>query len=61
MQILDALKKAIAKSGLSNSEIARRTLISQAQISRVANGISEPTISAAEKIATALGKKITLK
>lgn len=51
----DVLRQAIAKSGLSLNELARRTGVPQPTISRFMSGLTDMRLSNAAKIAAELG------
>jgi transcriptional regulator with XRE-family HTH domain len=53
--LIAELRRAVSESGLSHNEIARRTGISQPQITRFANGQRLLTLETADKLFAALG------
>lgn len=58
-QIIDALKKAIADSGLSHYAISQKANVSEAVISRFVSGKRAGlTVETAERLAGALGMKL---
>jgi len=59
VKIADKIKKHRTVKGLSQKEIALEVGIDQAQYSRIESGKVEPTLSSLEKIADALGVRLT--
>lgn len=53
--LVDALRRAIKECGLSYGELARRTGVSQPQLSRFANGERSLRLQAAAKVCDYLG------
>ncbi len=56
----ELLRAAIRQSGLSQGEVARRAEIDPGQVSRFLHGTRSLTLATAEKVAAALGLKLTL-
>lgn len=61
MTILDQLRTAIDKSKLTQTQIADKADISQAQVSRVLQGKQGTSLDTAERIAKAVGRRIVLR
>ena len=60
MAALHELKKARETAGLSLADVAERSGIDKAALSRLENGIHDnPTVETLMRYATALGKKLT--
>ena len=55
-----ALRKAIANSGFSQNEVARRAGIDPGMVNRFLHGSRSMTLATAEKVAEALELKLTL-
>ncbi len=53
------VKKAMASAGVTQSALSERSGISRPNISRILNGKERVTIDRAERIAKALGKKLS--
>lgn len=49
------LNACIAKEGYTQELLAKETGVSQSHISKIATGVTKPSIKAAKKIAAALG------
>jgi DNA-binding XRE family transcriptional regulator len=61
LQILAALKKARAEAGLSLADVAERSGIDKAALSRLENGHHEhPTLATLGRYATAVGKQLVV-
>jgi transcriptional regulator with XRE-family HTH domain len=60
-RILDAIREAIAKSDLSAYELAKRSGIDKAALSRFINSGAGLSIESIERIAPALGLEIVVK
>ena len=61
--IADELRRAIAKAeraGLTRYAIAKQTGLSQGMLSRFVAGANTPKLDTAERIATAIGLRLTL-
>jgi len=59
VQVADRIKKCRTTKGLSQKEIAFGVGIDQAQYSRIESGKVEPTLSSLDKIAEALGVRLS--
>ena len=59
-EILKQLVKAIGASGRSRYQLARESGISQAQLSRLVNGLQGLSMDNAERLAKALGLELKL-
>ena len=53
--------KARIETGITQKELAQKTGISQADISRLERGIGNPSLNTLKRVAEALGKKLELK
>lgn len=60
MVVADAVRHARANAGLSQKELAARTGIDQADISKLERGLSNPSILTLERIAKALNAKLSI-
>jgi len=56
----DAVLHARAKAGMSQKELASLTGIDQSDISKIERGVANPSISTLDRIAKALGAKLTV-
>ena len=52
--------KARHEAGLTQQELAERTGIQQANISRIENGNGNPSLATLTKIANGMGKKLVI-
>jgi ribosome-binding protein aMBF1 (putative translation factor) len=59
-QIARAIIAARLESGMTQAELAEKVSLSQSNISRLESGTFNPTVQTLEKVATGLGKKLTL-
>ena len=59
-QLTAALIKARLASNLTQDELAKKAGVNQATIARIEGGANNPTVHTLTRVATALGKKITL-
>ena len=55
-----AVLSARAKAGLSQKELSELTGINQSDISKIERGVANPSIATLERIATALGGRLTI-
>ena len=55
-----AVGSARAKAGLSQSELAKKSSIDQADISKIENGLANPSISTLERLAKALDAELSI-
>ena len=58
--LTDELIKARAAAGLTQKELAEKTGINQADISRIERGIANPSISTLERLAAGLNAKLSI-
>ena len=58
--IMQAMIDARRESGLSQQELARRTGIPQADISKIENGNANPSIKTLKRLANGLGRKLII-
>ena len=56
--IMNEMLKLREKSGMSQSQLSKRTGITQPDISRLENGKANPSIATLKKLARAFGKKL---
>ena len=56
----ERLRAAIRRSGLSQNEVARRAGIDPGMVNRFLHGTRSMTLATAEKVAAALGLKLTV-
>ena len=59
-QLVRAMIKARYDAGLTQKELAAKTGIQQANISRIENGNDNPSISTLYKLAEGMGKKLVI-
>ncbi|MBO4547450.1 MAG: helix-turn-helix transcriptional regulator [Treponema sp.] len=59
-QIINAIVSARKSNGLTQKELAARTGITQADISRLENGEANPSLKTIKRLAAALGKKLQI-
>lgn len=60
ISISDRVRKAVKKSGLDCSQVAKRSRVSQSTVWRFLQG-AEPSASTLERVAIAVGMKIITK
>lgn len=60
MLVANAVLSARAKAGMSQNELASATGIDQSDISKIERGVANPSISTLNRIANALGVKLTV-
>ena len=60
MDIADTLSAARAAAGLSQSELAARTGIDQADISRIERGLANPSVSTLKRLASGLDSRLNI-
>ena len=58
--IMQVIVEARAKTGLTQKQLAEKTGISQADISRLERGTGNPSVKTLQRIASALGRKIQI-
>ena len=58
--VAQAVAAARAQSGLSQKQLAELTGIDQSDLSKIERGISNPSVSTLERIATALGGNLSI-
>lgn len=58
--VADAVSAARAEAGLSQSELAKKTGIDQSDISKIERGVSNPSIQTLNRIAEAMGMRLSL-
>ena len=59
-QIINAIINGRKEKGLTQKELAARTGITQADISRLENGESNPSLKTMKRLAASLGKKLQI-
>lgn len=60
MYVASAVAEARAKAGISQKELSNLTGIDQSDISKIERGVANPSINTLNRIATALGAKLTI-
>lgn len=60
MLVANAVLSARAKAGISQKELAAATGIDQSDISKIERGVANPSISTLNRIANALGAKLSV-
>ena len=58
--VMQAIAEARAKTGLTQKQLAEKTGISQADISRLERGTANPSVRTLQRIASALGRKVQI-
>ena len=58
--VIEAIMRARIETGITQKELAKKTGISQADISRLERGIGNPSLNTLKRIAEALGKRLEL-
>ncbi len=59
-ELISQLIEARAKKGLTQAELAKKMGTKQSAIARVEGGNSNPSVAFLQKLATALGSKLTI-
>lgn len=59
-QIMREMMKARIEAGMTQKQLSERTGINQSNLSRIENGSANPSVATLEKIASALGKKVSI-
>ena len=59
-QLVKAMIKARHEAGLTQKELAERTGLQQANISRIENGNGNPSVATLNRIAQGMGKKLII-
>ena len=59
-QLVKAMIKARHEAGLTQKELAERTGLHQANISRIENGNGNPSVATLNRIAQGMGKKLII-
>ena len=59
-QLINSLIKARVESGLTQSELSERSGINQANISKIENGVYNPTVSILRKLAEAMNMNLVI-
>ena len=59
-EIADALLKARADSGMSQTELSKVTGIDQADISKIERGLANPSVSTLKRLAKGLGAELII-
>jgi ribosome-binding protein aMBF1 (putative translation factor) len=60
-EMAESVTEARAKAGLSQKQVAAMTGIDQSDISKIERGVSNPSISTLERIAKALGGRLSVR
>lgn len=60
MQVANAVFCARTKAGISQKELAERSKIDQSDISKIERGVANPSVNTLNRIAEALGAKLTV-
>lgn len=60
LQLAQAIASARAQAGLSQTQVAALTGIDQSDLSKIERGVANPSFSTLERIASALGGKLTV-
>ena len=59
-QIMHEMMKARIEAGMTQKELSEKTGINQSNLSRIERGTGNPSIATLERIAAALGKKVSI-
>ena len=59
-EIIQALIDARVAQGLTQKELAKRSGIAQGEISKLENGIANPSLKTLRRLAAAMGKKLKI-
>lgn len=59
-QIMHEMMKAHIEAGMTQKQLSERTGINQSNLSRIESGMGNPSIATLERIASALGKKVSI-
>ena len=59
-QIMKAMIAARTEAGITQQQLSERTGINQSNLSRIENGNGNPSVSTLNRIASALGKKLSI-
>lgn len=59
-QLINSLIKARVESGLTQSELSERSGINQANISKIENGVYNPTVNILRKLAEAMNMNLVI-
>ncbi len=59
-QIMHEMMKARIEAGMTQKQLSEKTGINQSNLSRIENGSANPSVATLEKIASALGKKVSI-
>ena len=59
-QIMKAMIAARMETGITQQQLSERTGINQSNLSRIENGNGNPSVSTLQRIASALGKKLSI-
>ena len=61
IQIMKLMMKARTEQNITQRQLAAKTGLTQADISRIENGEANPTLQTLKKIADGLGKKLEVR
>lgn len=59
-QIMHEMVKARLETGMTQKQLSEKTGINQSNLSRIENGDGNPSVATLERIASALGKKVSI-
>ena len=59
-QIMKAMIAARMETGITQQQLSEKTGINQSNLSRIENGNGNPSVSTLHRIASALGKKLSI-
>ena len=59
-QIMKAMSAARMETGITQQQLSEKTGINQSNLSRIENGSGNPSVSTLQRIAEALGKKLSI-
>lgn len=59
-QIMKAMIAARTEAGITQQQLSERTGINQSNLSRIENGNGNPSVSTLQRIASALGKRLSI-
>ena len=59
-QIMHEMIKARLEAGMTQKQLSEKTGINQSNLSRIESGAGNPSVETLERIASALGKKVSI-
>ncbi len=59
-QLMRAMLDARLEAGMTQEQLSKKTGINQSNLSRIERGVGNPSMATIERIAAALGKKVSI-